>query len=229
MNNKPLISFCLPTYNRLEWLAESVMSILSQSYDNYEVIIIDDGSTDGSWEFLNEWLGDNKKVRLYRNDHNMGAGPSRHKACELAQGEIVLVCDSDDINVVERGEETVKWFAENPESELVTFPYVSVGYNNEVLKSYEGEPFDHETYKQTGRVNYYCNPSVGFKRKSYFETEGYKKENSKETDDSQFVRNWIKAGKKIDFKAGDALLLHRVLPDSMMVGLRGFDPAWVGA
>lgn len=226
MSEKPLISFCLPTYNRLEWIAEAVSSVLSQTYENIELIIVDDGSTDGTWEFLNEWLGENSKVRLYRNEVNMGAGPSRHKAAELALGEIICICDSDDVNTVDRAEETVKWFEENPKSELVNFSYVSVGYNNEVLEQFEGSEFDHDLYEKEKHVNYYCNPSVGVKKSSYFETEGYKKETETETDDSQFVRNWIKAGKKIDFSS-KTLLCHRVLPDSMMVGLRGFDPKWV--
>lgn len=223
---KPLISFVLPTYNRLEWIAEAVSSVLSQSEQNIELIIIDDGSTDGTWEFLNDWLKDNPKVKMYRNETNLGAGPSRHKGAELASGEIICVCDSDDVNTVDRAEETLKWFKEHPESELVTFAYVSVGYNNEIIDRYDGEKFDHETYKKDGRINYFCNPVVGMKKKSYLETDGYLKETEKETDDSQFVRNWIKSGKKIDFSA-QTLLCHRVLPDSMMSKLRGFDEKWV--
>lgn len=75
----PLISFVLPSYNRIEWIGEAVSSVLSQSEQDIELIIIDDGSTDGTWEMLNEWLKDNPKVRLYRNEVNLGAGPSRHK------------------------------------------------------------------------------------------------------------------------------------------------------
>ena len=229
MSEKPLISFVMPVYNRLEWVGEAVMSVLSQSYPNFELILIDDFSTDGSWEFLSEWLKDNKKVKLVRNPVNMGAGITRHKGTILANGEIVLVCDSDDINIVERGEETVKWFKENPDSELVNFPYVSVGYNNEVVQEYEGQEFDHKEFKDSGRVSYFCNPTVAYKKRSYLQTDGYSRETKTETDDIQFVRNWVKADKKIDFKPGDPLLLHRVLPDSMMAGLRGFKPEWVGA
>lgn len=224
--DKPLISFCLPTYNRLAWIGEAVMSILSQSDKNIEIIIIDDGSTDGTWEFLTGWLNNNPRVFLLKNEKNIGAGPSRHKACEVAKADIVAVCDSDDINFVERAEKTLDWFKNNPESELVTFPYISIGYNNENLEDFPGEKFDHEEYKLSGKINYYCNPSTAFKKKSYFETEGYKKENDTETDDCQFVRNWIKSGKKIDFAPGFAVIGHRVLPDSMMVKFRGFKPEW---
>lgn len=227
MSDKPLISFVLPTWNRLEWVGEAVSSVLSQSEQNIELIIVDDGSTDGTWEFLNEWLKDNPKVKLVRNDVNMGAGPSRHKGAELASGDIICICDSDDVNTVDRAEETLKWFKENPESELVNFPYVSVGYNNDIIDRFDGDRFDHDLYAKEERVNYYCNPSVGMRKSSYFQTEGYKKETEKETDDNQFVRHWIKSGKKIDFCPGQTLLMHRVLPDSMMSKMRGFDAKWV--
>lgn len=224
--NKPKVSFVLPTYNRIEWIAEAIQSCLSQTEKNIEVIVVDDGSTDGTWEFLNDWLKSVPNVKLYRNEENLGAGPSRHKGAELASGDIILVCDSDDVNVDIRAANALKWFEEHPESELVNFPYVSVGYNNEFLESYDGEKFNEDLYKKVGQVNYYCNPSVAMKKQSYFETEGYKKETEKMTDDRQFVDNWIKAGKKIDFCPGDALILHRVLPDSMCVKFRGFDPKW---
>lgn len=131
------------------------------------------------------------------------------------------------MNTFDRAEETLNWFKENPESELVTFGYVSVGYNNDIIERFDGEAFDHDLYKREERVNYYCNPSVGMKKSSYFETEGYKKENPQETDDSQFVRNWIKSGKKIDYSSKASVLLHRVLPNSMMAKMRGFRKEWV--
>ncbi len=131
------------------------------------------------------------------------------------------------MNTVDRAEETLKWFKENPDSELVNFGYVSVGYNNDIIDRFDGDKFDHELYSKEERVNYYCNPSVGMKKKSYFETAGYKKETDLETDDSQFIRNWIKSGKKIDYCSGPMVLLHRVLPDSMMAKMRGFDSKWV--
>lgn len=224
---KPLISFVMPVFNRLEWLGEAVSSVLSQTEQNIELIIVDDCSDDGSWEFMNDWLKDEKRVKLFRNEKNLGAGPSRHKGAELAQADILCICDSDDVNVDERAKKTLEWFEKNPESELVTFPYVSVSYTNEILQNFDGEKFDYETYEKTGYINYYCNPSAAVKKKAYFETKGYEKENDKETDDRQFVRNWLKAGKKIDFCFGDALILHRVLPDSMCVKFRGFNPDWV--
>jgi glycosyltransferase involved in cell wall biosynthesis len=224
--DKPLISFVLPSYNRIAWIGEAVQSCLAQTEKNIEVVIVDDGSTDGTFEMLQEWLGENPKVKLIRNEKNLGAGPSRHKGAEAARGEIILVCDSDDMNVNERAELALKWFKENPESELVNFPYVSVSYVNEILESFEGEKFNEDEYKKSGYINYYCNPSVAVKKKSYFETKGYEKENDKETDDRQFVRNWVNAGKKIDFAPGDPIVLHRVLPDSMCVKFRGFDPKW---
>lgn len=226
---KPLVSFVMPTKDRIEWVAEAVMSVLGQTERNIEFIIINDGSSDGTKEFLDEWVAKDTRVRIVHNEKSLGAGPCRHLGAEMAKADIVCIVDDDDINTDERAAVTLKWFKEHPESELVTFPYVSIGYNNEIIERFDGKAFDHEEYERSGAINYYCNPSTAVKRESYLATDGFKKENAKETDDHQFVRNWIKAGKKIDFCPGEFLLMHRVLPNSMMAGLRGWDPKWVGA
>lgn len=224
--DKPLVSFVLPSYNCLEWIGESLVSLLGQSEKNIEIIVVDDGSTDGTKEFLAEWPKD-ERVRVITNEKNLGAGPSRHLGAELAKADIICICDSDDVYDSDRAKVTLEWFEKNPDSELVTFPYVSIGYNNELIETFPGESFDHDLFKEKGKVTYFCNPSTAMKKKSYFETEGYKKETDKQTDDFAMVSNWVKSGKKIDFCPSEYVTMHRNRPESMMSGMRGFDPAWV--
>lgn len=228
MEKAPLLTFVVPTKNRIEWLGECLMSLLTQTEKDIEIIVINDGSTDGTKEFLDAWPKD-ERVRIIHNEESLGAGVCRRMGTEMATSGIICQMDDDDISVAERAEKTLEWFKNNPDSELVNFPYASIGYNNEFVENYEGAPFDYEAYKKDGRINYFCNPSVAYKKEAYLSTKGYEKENDKETDDRQFVRNWIEAGKKIDFVPGDSLLCHRVLPDSMCVKFRGFDPKWVEA
>ena len=89
-----------------------------------------------------------------------------------------------------------------------------------------GSEFDEEGFKTNGVVNYFCNPTVAYKKKSADEIGGYQPETKEQTDDIQFLTNWIKAGKKVGFDNRAFGVLHRVLPDSMMSKQRGFKPEW---
>lgn len=89
----PTISVCIPTYNRKEYLREALDSILAQTYKDYEIVIVDDGSTDGTEEMI-------KKLALpitYHWQKNSGDAATRNKLIELAQGRFIAFLDSDDL------------------------------------------------------------------------------------------------------------------------------------
>jgi glycosyltransferase involved in cell wall biosynthesis len=225
----PLISFVLPTHNRLEFVGECIQSLLEQTEPNIEIIVVNDNSTDGTKEFLDEWAVKDPRVKLFHNEQNMGAGRSRNIGTAMASADIVAVCDDDDVYPEDRAEVTLRWFREHPQSELVNFPYMRIGYFAEHLEPFYGSEFDEKAFKEKGTVSYFCNPSVAFKKSSALEMGGYPSETKQMTDDIQFVKNWIDAGKKIDFDNRAMACLHRVLPTSMMAKQRGFRPEWVGA
>ena len=89
-----LVSVVIPTYNRAYCISDSVRSVLEQTYDDLEVVVVDDGSSDNTQEVL-EGLGD-ERIRYIRQD-NAGACVARNHGVELARGSIVAFHDSDDI------------------------------------------------------------------------------------------------------------------------------------
>ncbi len=89
----PLISICIPTYNRSVFLTRSIMSALNQNYENYEILIIDDGSTDGTFQIINSF--NNPKIRYVYQEHS-GIPYTRNYAIKQAKGEFILWLDSDD-------------------------------------------------------------------------------------------------------------------------------------
>ncbi len=89
----PLFSIILPTYNRQYLLPRAVESVLSQQHSNWELIIIDDGSTDNTKEYITEI--DNKKIR-YTYQENKGRSNARNLGIEQANGEYICFLDSDD-------------------------------------------------------------------------------------------------------------------------------------
>lgn len=222
---EPLISYVVPTYNRVAWIAECIQSLLQQTVKEVEVVVVDDGSTDGSKEILDWFQARDERVKVIYNGENKGAGVSRTIGHKAARAPIIGIADSDDCYPVERTQITLDWFKNHPESELVNFPYVRVGLFNEILESFEGAPFDEKHFKETGQVNYYCNPSVAVRRESVLAVP-YKKEEDGKTDDYGFVTDWVAAGKKIDFCKDEPLCMHRVLKDSVMAKLRGWKQEW---
>ncbi len=96
MAKNPLISVIVPIYNAEKYLKISLTSVLNQTYHNFEVIMINDGSKDGSQTIADEFAKKDKRFKLY-NQENSGGSESRNKGLNLASGEYIAFLDNDDI------------------------------------------------------------------------------------------------------------------------------------
>jgi glycosyltransferase involved in cell wall biosynthesis len=98
MQNKgrPLISVIMPVYNTEKYLTESIESIINQSYANWELICVDDGSTDNSWYLLQKFAERDNRIKIFTQPHKGTASAARNKALEHSTGEFVAMLDSDD-------------------------------------------------------------------------------------------------------------------------------------
>lgn len=97
--SNPLISIIIPTYNRKHFLVETLQSIVQQNYTNWECVIIDDGSTDGTEEAINKTFASENRVSFYKRPSNVpkGANSSRNYGFKKSKGQYVNWFDSDDI------------------------------------------------------------------------------------------------------------------------------------
>jgi len=122
MSEKPLVSFVMGVYNtkNLDDLKRSVESMLKQTYENIEVVICNDCSTNGVYEYLVDNYGNNKKITLLRNSKNEGASVARNNALAVAEGEYVAIQDDDDYSDLTRIEKQVSFLENNPEYALVS-------------------------------------------------------------------------------------------------------------
>ena len=93
---KDLISIIIPSYNRKDFLCQAIDSVLKQTYKNLEIIVVDDGSTDGTEEIIKEKYGKNPLISFYKNAKNSGAGFSRKSGYQKMNGEYVIFMDDDD-------------------------------------------------------------------------------------------------------------------------------------
>lgn len=136
-NNEPLVSILIPVYNSEKFIRETLDSVLSQTYKNFEVIIVDDACTDNTPKILIEFAELDTRINLFRNDTNLYIAKARNKAISLSKGKYIVWQDSDDISLPTRVEKLVKFMEEHPD----------VGICGSYLQSFMGEKdLDVRTY-----------------------------------------------------------------------------------
>ena len=104
----------MSVYNCEDYVAEAIESILAQSFTDFEFIIVDDGSQDGSADIVRAYASRDDRIRLSRLERNMGAADARNHAMPLASGEYIAVMDSDDVSLPQRLERQVAYLRANP-------------------------------------------------------------------------------------------------------------------
>ena len=112
---RPLISVCMPVYNRREYISECIKSVLNQTFSNFEFIIVDDGSTDGTTDLIQEFK--DERIRLIKSKHDYIA--SCNKMLDEARGKYVARMDSDDIMMPDRLEFQYNYMESHPEVDIL--------------------------------------------------------------------------------------------------------------
>ncbi len=107
-----LVSIITPSYNTADYISETIKSVLSQSYKNWEMIIVDDCSTDNTDEVVAEFLSDSR-IKYLKNESNSGAAVSRNYALREAKGKWIAFLDSDDLWSPNKLEKQLGFMKEN--------------------------------------------------------------------------------------------------------------------
>lgn len=107
IQDQPLVTVYIPTYNRVELLKRAVQSVQKQTYKNLEIIIVDDCSTDGTHDYLAQLAKEDARVRYFLKEENSGACVSRNIAIDNANGEFITGLDDDDYFIKNRIEKFI--------------------------------------------------------------------------------------------------------------------------
>lgn len=170
MENKPLFSVLIANYNNGKYLQEAVDSVKNQTYENWEIVIVDDGSTDNSIDIYKKLKTDDR-IRIYSNDKNSGVGFTKRRLCELAKGEIAGFLDADDALVDSALYELVNSHIKNNNASLI---YSTLFYCDEFLRIVKKKTLKpipkHKTALDynVGIISHF----VTFKVDKYYLTEG---------------------------------------------------------
>jgi len=129
--NKPKVSIIIPVYNREDYIGETINSVLNQDYENFEIILVDDASSDNSNAVMQKFADDEDRVILLKNTLNKGRSGSVNVGLEKANGDYITFLDSDDLFSEERLKKQVRFMQENSD--------VDMSYGNMVEFSEEGD------------------------------------------------------------------------------------------
>jgi glycosyltransferase involved in cell wall biosynthesis len=111
--DNPLVSILIPTYNRKDLVLESLESAVNQTYKNIEVIVVDNNSTDGTFEVLKKFAALHSNVKVYKNEENIGPVRNWQRCLDYATGEYVKILWSDDLIAPTFIEKTLPYLMEN--------------------------------------------------------------------------------------------------------------------
>ena len=123
MAEKPTVSIIIPTYNRAHLIDRSIQSVLNQTYQDFELIVVDDGSTDNTEDIIRQFQEKDKRIKYIKHDKNKGGSAARNTGIKNSRGEYIAFQDSDD-----------EWFPEKLEKQIeiieCTDPKVGIVYSD---------------------------------------------------------------------------------------------------
>ena len=172
MQNKPLISVCIPSYNGTAFIIDTINSVLEQSFQDFEIIVNDDCSTDNTRNLVKS-INDSR-IHLYCNDKNLGAVNNCNKVLEYATGKYLKILMQDDILAKEHLEKSVEIMESDSSVMMTTCQSYIINENNKVISSRKkfkkDIKFDGAAYSKKSLIgrNIFGEPSlVCFRREVY--------------------------------------------------------------
>lgn len=169
MSDSPTVSILVTVYNREAYLEECVHSILNSSYEDFEVIMVDDCSKDGSATLMRKLAEQDSRVHAYFNENNLRDYPNRNRAASLARGQYIKYVDADDIIYRHSLATMVESMLANPKAAL--------GLEHSLIQAESPYPW-HLSSEQAYQKQYLergclsCGPSGAIMRRDAFESIG---------------------------------------------------------
>lgn len=156
-------SFVIPVYNGQAFLAQTIESCLRQTEKRIEVVVVNDGSTDGTQRIIDYYAAKDARVKSVQLPLNIGRSKARNEGNKLAKGEIILVLDADDLATSDRVAHTLNYFKKNPTVDVVYGQFNVLDQLGRFQHGIDVMPFDFERVK-TDKFTYICHSTMAFKK-----------------------------------------------------------------
>lgn len=175
MTHNPLVSVLMPVYNAERYVAQAVESILNQTFQDFELIIIDDGSTDRSLEVLQRYAAQDQRIHLTHSE-NCGIAKTTNKMLSQAAGEFVALMDNDDIAFPDRLAQQVDLLKSQPNVVGVSGAVQFIDEQGRLLLTESPVPQDDQEIQSlllSGYANNFPHPCAMLRRAALVEIGGY--------------------------------------------------------
>lgn len=207
---KPKVSVIMSVYNGERYLRDSIKSILNQTFKDFELLIVDDGSTDNTKEILKTYK--DPRINIITNLENIGLTKSLNKGIHIAKGEYIARQDADDVSRYNRLEKQVNYLELNKNIALLGTAIYVIDDKGDKLEDIE-YPTNYYFIRQAlKRNNCFCHGSVIFKKKIFEELGGYREV----FETAQDYDLWLRFSEKYEVSnLKDRLYKYRFNPSSL--------------
>ena len=198
----------MPAYNVEKYVAEAILSILTQTFTDFEFIIINDGSTDNTAKIIQKYAKQDKRIKFINKKQNAGFIARLNDCLDIATGEYIAKMDSDDISLPQRLEKQVNWLDSHPD-------YGMVGC---ALKAFQNASFIHTnpTEIRVSDFMYGCKTTIFMARRAIIEQNHLRFDsNYFAAEDMEFYSRFARISKIHNLQ--DVLYLYRVHEKSVSV------------
>lgn len=186
----PKVSVLMPNYNCEQYLAEAIESILNQSFTDFEFIIVDDCSTDHSWEIIQDYAKRDGRIVALRNEENLKICKTLNRGLEIAKWEYIARMDSDDISMPERLGKQIDFLNTNTDVWIIWTNCYFID-SNWIKWDEKKYPENNKSIKESIWVrNPFLHPSVIFKKECYKTLWWYNEDYIYAEDLELWIRYW---------------------------------------
>jgi glycosyltransferase involved in cell wall biosynthesis len=208
----PKITVLMLAYNSSKYITQSIKSILRQSYNDFEFLIVYDESVDNTFEIINEYAVNDARIKIIKNENSRGIVGAANTGLKYAAGEYVARLDSDDIALPDRLEKQIAFMEKNNEFGLLGGNYKLIDENNNFIKSIKRLNFLPDKIPSVLFFeNYFVQSSVMI-RKKVLDDIGFYSEDIPSCEDYEL---WIRISEKYKtWNLPEVLVLYRIHDDS---------------
>lgn len=206
-----LVTIITPTFNRADFLPSAIESVLGQTFRDFELIIVDDGSTDSSCKVIQGYQQQDDRV-VYIYQHNQGQSVARNRGLAEARGEFICFLDSDNAWLPEKLDISLQAFRKHPEADVVYGDFIVIDAVGKELGVNRMRRFSGRITAQLLRDNF-VSMNTTMTRTSCFRELGEFKENERMAEDYEL---WLRFSTRFRFRyVPEVLGFYRVMEDQI--------------
>lgn len=204
----PKVSVLMPAYNVEKYIAEAIESILNQTFTDFEFIIIDDCSTDKTWEIIQKYAKKDKRIIAIKNEENLKLSTTLNKGIDICKGEYIARMDSDDWSYPDRLQKQYDAISKDPNIGILGGAMEVCDEKLKIINIRKYNLSDYEIRKSLFKYSPFCHPATIFKKKALLK-ENY----NPSLDIAEDYDLYFRVGKMYEFaNLGDILLKYRTSP-----------------